>query len=80
MILNCIDLRSNRLISFVAALRGKTFLDEEIHKKDLSTLCSYLNLNPVLLVRHSKNRVEELFQFFVTNDPLEKTKYHINCI
>ena len=43
MILNCIDLRPNRLTSFVAKLRGKTLLDEEIHKKYFSALCSYLN-------------------------------------
>ena len=32
-IINCIDLRSNGVISFVAALRGKPLVDEETPKK-----------------------------------------------
>ena len=39
--------------------------------------CSYLKLNPVLLVRHFQYRVDTFFQVIVVDGPLGREKYHV---
>ena len=76
MTLSCADLRCDELIFIIATLHEKKLSNEEMHNMDFFTRCSYLNLNPVLLVRHFQYRVEKCFKIIVLDGPLHKVKYH----
>ena len=74
MTLSCMDLRQHKLISIIASLRGENIHGEDIQNIDFFTRCSYLNLNPVSLARHSQYRVETVFHVIVPDGPLGKVK------
>ena len=74
MTLSCADLRWDELISIIVSSRGENLQDEDTQNMDFFTRCSYLNLNPVLLVRHFQYKVETFFQLFVLDGPLGKVK------
>ena len=76
MTLSCMDLRQHKLISIIASLRGENIHGEDIQNIDFFTRCSYLNLNPVSLARHSQYRVETVFHVIAPDGPLGKVKYH----
>ena len=50
MTLSCADLRWNELISIISKLKGERLSEEQINNMSYFERCSYLNLNPVLLV------------------------------
>ena len=55
---------------------GENLHDEDIPSMGFFTRSSYLNLNTVLLARHSQYRVETFFQVIFLDSTLGKGKYH----
>ena len=52
LILSCVDLRWNELISIIFKLNRVDILDEEVDEMSYHERCDTLNENPVLVARH----------------------------
>lgn len=74
MILSCVDLHWNKLISIIAQMNGENLDDNDMGKMDFFERCTYLDLQPVLLARHFQNRVEMFFKVIAVDVPLGKVK------
>ena len=58
MTLSCADLRWPELFPIIAKTQGKNITDEEVDNLSCHERCSVLNLNPVIVAKHFKYRVE----------------------
>ena len=60
MKLSCGDLRWPELFQLTARTQGKNLTDEQVDALSYNERCSMLNLNPVVVAKHSQHRVETL--------------------
>ena len=61
MTLSSADLRWPELFQIISRLQGKDITDEEVDALCYDEKCEMLNLNPVIVAKHSQYRVETFF-------------------
>ena len=76
MALSCADFQMDKLVSIIGKLKGEKLTSGRIRSINCFERCSYLNFNPVLLVRQFQYRVQAFFQATVLNSPLDRVKYY----
>ena len=61
MTLSSADLRWPELFQIISRIQGKDIADEEVDALCYDEKCEMLNLNPVIVAKHSQYRVETFF-------------------
>ena len=59
--LSSADLRWPELFQIISRIQGKDITDEEVDALCYDEKCEMLNLNPVIVAKHSQYRVETFF-------------------